>query len=251
MVPGIHIDSKKLAYCKISNIRGTKSQMLNDSSLGLQLYLSNPLKMLSREWRCSWSSAGRRCSNFIWVFRQLYCLLRCVLLQVWRYFGTKYETAKQRFKNVLIKICSWQVKIFIVSYFVAKWANFLLYVSLECTYVMMCSAYDEMLSFYCLFCIPLYCALIFTFCPLWRSHSWCSLLPASNHTCSQRGVRCSIKMPSFLYRKSHYKDKIDGLLQNRWNSNADGALHWCYISFAWKHQDDHMTVSSYNGNWYT
>ena len=24
-------------------------------------------KMLSREWRCSWSSADRRCSNYIWV----------------------------------------------------------------------------------------------------------------------------------------------------------------------------------------
>ena len=24
-------------------------------------------QVLSREWRCSWSSAGRRCSNYIWV----------------------------------------------------------------------------------------------------------------------------------------------------------------------------------------
>ena len=24
-------------------------------------------QMSSREWRCSWSSAGRRCSNYIWV----------------------------------------------------------------------------------------------------------------------------------------------------------------------------------------
>ena len=24
-------------------------------------------QMLSREWRCSWSSADRRCSNYIWV----------------------------------------------------------------------------------------------------------------------------------------------------------------------------------------
>ena len=25
------------------------------------------LNVLSREWRCSWSSAGRRCSNYIWM----------------------------------------------------------------------------------------------------------------------------------------------------------------------------------------
>ena len=27
--------------------------------------------MLSREWRCSWSSADRRCSNYIWVIDNL------------------------------------------------------------------------------------------------------------------------------------------------------------------------------------
>ena len=26
-----------------------------------------PIQVLSREWRCSWSSADRRCSNYIWV----------------------------------------------------------------------------------------------------------------------------------------------------------------------------------------
>ena len=31
----------------------------------MQLFLPNPL--LSQVWRCSWSSAGRRCSNYIWV----------------------------------------------------------------------------------------------------------------------------------------------------------------------------------------
>ena len=27
-------------------------------------------QVLSREWRCSWSSADRRCSNYIWVINQ-------------------------------------------------------------------------------------------------------------------------------------------------------------------------------------
>ena len=35
--------------------------------------------VLNREWRCSWSSADRRCSKYIWVIEQVYCLLVCVL----------------------------------------------------------------------------------------------------------------------------------------------------------------------------
>ena len=55
--------------CQISSIRCTKSQNLNVSRLVLQLSLCNLLKsqVVSREWRCSWSSADRRCSNYIWV----------------------------------------------------------------------------------------------------------------------------------------------------------------------------------------
>ena len=33
-----------------------------------QIYCS---QVLSREWRCSWSSADRRCSNYIWVINNL------------------------------------------------------------------------------------------------------------------------------------------------------------------------------------
>ena len=51
-----------------SDVTCTKSKNLNDSPLVLQLPLPNPLKpCLGREWRCSWSSAERRCSNYIWV----------------------------------------------------------------------------------------------------------------------------------------------------------------------------------------
>ena len=41
-------------------------------------------QVLSREWRCSWSSADRRCSNYILVMKK-YCLLRCSLY--WRIDG--------------------------------------------------------------------------------------------------------------------------------------------------------------------
>ena len=56
-------------YRKTSSISRTKSQNLIVSNLVVLLSLLNPLKpgVKSREWRCSWSSADRRCSNYIWV----------------------------------------------------------------------------------------------------------------------------------------------------------------------------------------
>ena len=57
-------------YCKVFNIRHTKSQNLNDSYLVLQLSWPNPLKpVLSGEWRCIWSSAWCRLTILqnIWV----------------------------------------------------------------------------------------------------------------------------------------------------------------------------------------
>ena len=59
-------------YRKISNIRRTKSPNLNVPRLVLQLYLPKLLMPgISREWRCGWSSADRRCSNYIWVINNL------------------------------------------------------------------------------------------------------------------------------------------------------------------------------------
>ena len=54
-------------YHKISNTRHTKSQnliLLSSCSCLCPIHWS---QVLSREWRCSWSSANRRCSNYIWV----------------------------------------------------------------------------------------------------------------------------------------------------------------------------------------
>ena len=61
---------------KISNIRRTKSHNLIDSGIVLQLHL--PIHWshgLSREWRCSWSSADRRCSNYTWVINRFIAYL--------------------------------------------------------------------------------------------------------------------------------------------------------------------------------
>ena len=60
-------------YHKVSNIRCIKSPhqkkkkkilVLSCSCLLCHIHWS---QVFSREWRCSWSSADRRCSNYIWV----------------------------------------------------------------------------------------------------------------------------------------------------------------------------------------
>ena len=56
-------------YNQTSNISHTQSKNLNVPCLFLQLSLPKSSKpgLFSREWRCNWSSADRRCSNYIWV----------------------------------------------------------------------------------------------------------------------------------------------------------------------------------------
>ena len=39
----------------------------------------------SREWRCSWSSADRRCSNYIWVINNVIAYKVRLILETWRY----------------------------------------------------------------------------------------------------------------------------------------------------------------------
>ena len=55
-------------YRQASNISRTKGQHLKDSRTVLWLFCRIPWNQTSsRGWRCSWSSADRRCSNYIWV----------------------------------------------------------------------------------------------------------------------------------------------------------------------------------------
>ena len=62
MGSGLETIIKSLIY----NTNHTKSQILNVSCLVLQLFLPNLLETgVNREWRCSWSNAGRWCSNYI------------------------------------------------------------------------------------------------------------------------------------------------------------------------------------------
>ena len=73
-------------YCKASNIRCTKPQNINDSRLVSCRSCLCPIhwsQMLSREQRCSWSSADRRCSNYIWVIKNFIATKVRLILEVW------------------------------------------------------------------------------------------------------------------------------------------------------------------------
>ena len=41
--------------------------------------------VFSREWRCSWSNADRRCSHYIWVINKF--IAYCLILEIWRYMS--------------------------------------------------------------------------------------------------------------------------------------------------------------------
>ena len=57
------LDSISQAHCRqTSSINHIKSQLF------CPIHWSH---VLSREWRCGWSSADRRCSNYIWVINNL------------------------------------------------------------------------------------------------------------------------------------------------------------------------------------
>ena len=72
---GITQWSHPCTYCQISTVRAT-SQNLNVSRIALQLPLSNYWsQVLSCEWRCSWSSTDRRCSNYIWMINNIIAYL--------------------------------------------------------------------------------------------------------------------------------------------------------------------------------
>ena len=62
-----------LSYRKTFSIRRTKSQSLNVSRLVSSCSCLCPIhwnQMLSRKWRCSWSSTNKRCSSYSWVINK-------------------------------------------------------------------------------------------------------------------------------------------------------------------------------------
>ena len=75
-------------YRKISNIKRIKSQNLKTLiSFCNCLCPIHWSQLLSREWRCSWSSADRRCSNYIWVINSFIAqsggyYIRCLTVNI-------------------------------------------------------------------------------------------------------------------------------------------------------------------------
>ena len=74
-------------YRKSSSASCTKSQTLNVSRFVLQLSLPNPSRVISREWRFSWSSADRRCSNYIWINSKFIAYWGVSYIRGWRYMS--------------------------------------------------------------------------------------------------------------------------------------------------------------------
>ena len=68
----------------------TKSQHLNNYFLVLRLSLRNPLNpgVKGAEWRCSWSSADKRWSNYNWVTSNCIAYIATYILEFWL-FGAK------------------------------------------------------------------------------------------------------------------------------------------------------------------
>ena len=67
-------------YCCVLFCRGymiTAKLLIEGTPNPVVFYLIHWSQVLSREWRFSWSSADRRCSNYIWVDQQFYFLLCC------------------------------------------------------------------------------------------------------------------------------------------------------------------------------
>ena len=60
-------------------------------------------QVLSGEWRCSWSSAGRRCSNYIWVMNNFIAQLDAthkgfMVIFLGQVFRIQYHVANHRFQ---------------------------------------------------------------------------------------------------------------------------------------------------------
>ena len=96
-----------LHYHQTSSIRHQIPTLKNVFCRVLLLSLPKPLKPLvwSREWRCSWSSADRRCSNYIWVINNYIA-----------YLGTTYITG---LTVIFVATCPHQLE----KSLVISWAN--------------------------------------------------------------------------------------------------------------------------------
>ena len=111
---------QKHMYRQISNISHTKSQTLmflvSSCSCLCPIYWS---QVLSREWRCSWSSADRRCSNFIWVINTLLPSWVLLILEVSWYMAFKTDSITIT-KQGKTKSCAYYMGYAVYKYVLGK-----------------------------------------------------------------------------------------------------------------------------------
>ena len=95
-------------YRKISKIRRTKyqTQMFLVSSCSWLCPIQWS-QVLSREWRCSWSSADRRCSNYIWVIDNCIAYQGASYIRDLMVCRESDDKVCSRFKN---ETSTWEVK---------------------------------------------------------------------------------------------------------------------------------------------
>ena len=100
-------NNDSITYLQFSNISLTQSHNINVSGLILQLSLPNPLKPgISWEWRCSWSSADRRCSNYIWVINNFiaYLVFYSSSTLLWSHHQSVWMAIHTRLCDSLLRI---------------------------------------------------------------------------------------------------------------------------------------------------
>ena len=62
-------------------------------------------QLLSRKWRCSWRSADRQCSNYIWVINNFITYKGVLILEVWWYFCYSSANLDSSFSGIHRGFC--------------------------------------------------------------------------------------------------------------------------------------------------
>ena len=104
----VHVNWRKKSYHYL------QAQYIRHKSPNLNVYridLPNLLKqVLSRDWRCSWSSADRWCSNYIWVINNFIAYKVTLYIRDWRYtrlFAIDENSNALPFKRNITILSNW------------------------------------------------------------------------------------------------------------------------------------------------
>ena len=90
-------------------------------------------KVLSREWRCSWNSADRRCSNYIWVINNFIAYRGAFYIRGFKVILQEYESENVVCQLSAILIRSHCVKRRYIRY-ISLWSHFQFTIALSLWY---------------------------------------------------------------------------------------------------------------------